>query len=129
MTGTLISCLSRYRAAGIASLKLYFMLGIPTETDADVECLAPLLRRIISAGFQPRSIHISVNPMIPKSNTPFQWASMIAEDYARRLRLFTRICSSSGSGAWSRWTTAGASAGIPLDRRRTRRRCANAHLK
>jgi len=95
--GALISCLSRYRAAGITSLKLYFMLGIPTETDSDVECLAPLLRRIISAGFQPRSIHISVNPMIPKSNTPFQWASMIKrEDYARRLRLFTRICSELG---------------------------------
>jgi radical SAM superfamily enzyme YgiQ (UPF0313 family) len=93
----LLSCLSKYRAAGIASLKLYFMLGIPTETDADVECLKPLLGRIISAGFQPRSIHISVNPMIPKSNTPFQWAPMIkVDDYARRLKQLTRICSGLG---------------------------------
>jgi hypothetical protein len=49
----LLSCISKYRAAGIASLKLYFMLGIPTEADADVECLKPLLGRIISAGFSP----------------------------------------------------------------------------
>ncbi len=90
----LASCLSRCRAAGISSLKLYFMLGVPTEADEDIDLLAPLLRRVISAGFPPRSIHISVNPMIPKSNTPFQWAPMVnAEDYARRLRRFTRICS------------------------------------
>jgi len=123
---TLVSCLSRYRAAGISSLKLYFMLGIPTETDEDVAFLAPLLRRVISAGFQPRSIHISVNPMIPKSNTPFQWAPLIkGDDYARRLKQFVRICSGLGvrrvESMDYRWgeaqaflSTGGASAGDAL---------------
>lgn len=93
----LASSLSRCRTAGITSLKLYFMLGVPTESDADIDLLAPLLRRVISAGFPPNSIHISVNPMIPKSNTPFQWAPMVsADDYSRRLARFTRICSALG---------------------------------
>lgn len=86
--------LSKAKEAGMNSVKLYFMLGIPSETDRDIADLTPLLEKVISAGFKPGSIHISVNPMIPKSNTPFQWASMIAEgEYRSRLALFRRLCS------------------------------------
>jgi radical SAM superfamily enzyme YgiQ (UPF0313 family) len=93
----LYGTLSKARDAGIRSVKLYFMLGIPGETDSDVAELKNMLSRIISLGFRPNSIHISVNLMIPKSNTPFQWAPIIArKDFDRRLTLFRRICSDLG---------------------------------
>jgi len=91
--GHLLETLSLARKAGITSLKLYFMVGIPGESLSDIEELKPLLAKIISTGFKPGSIHISVNPMIPKSNTPFQWAPMICEDgFKERLSLLRRVC-------------------------------------
>ncbi len=61
-------------------LKLYFMIGLPTETDEDVEAI-PLLVRELSArgrailGAPPR-INVSLSSFIPKPHTPFQWAAM-----------------------------------------------------
>jgi radical SAM superfamily enzyme YgiQ (UPF0313 family) len=93
----LYGTLSKAREAGIRSVKLYFMLGIPGETDSDVAELKNMLSRIMSVGFRPNSIHISVNLMIPKSNTPFQWAPVIGrKDFDRRLTAFRRICSDLG---------------------------------
>jgi len=93
----LYGTLSKAREAGIRFVKLYFMLGIPGETDSDVAELKGMLSRIISVGFKPNSIHISVNLMIPKSNTPFQWAPVIArKDFDQHLTAFRRICSDLG---------------------------------
>jgi len=89
--------LSNARNAGITSLKLYFMVGIPGESASDIMELKSMLSRVISAGFKPNSIHISVNAMIPKSNTPFQWAPLVSRsDFSERLSLFRKICSSLG---------------------------------
>jgi radical SAM superfamily enzyme YgiQ (UPF0313 family) len=77
------------KEAGIKSLKLYFMLGIPGEKIEDFNDLDIFLSRIISLGFSPSSIHISINPLIPKANTPFQWLPLISkEDYRERLTIF-----------------------------------------
>ena len=93
----LCGMLSNARDAGIQSLKLYFMLGIPGETDSDITGLNSMLAKIISVGFKPNSIHISINPMIPKSNTPFQWAPLISrKEFDQRLKIFRRICSNLG---------------------------------
>ncbi|MDI9608923.1 MAG: radical SAM protein [Candidatus Verstraetearchaeota archaeon] len=83
--------------AGIRSLKLYFMVGIPGEGMPDLELLKPMLSGVISTGFDPRSIHVSINPMIPKGNTPFQWARMVSEpEYRSRVSRARKICSELG---------------------------------
>ena len=69
--------------AGVPNLKLYFMVGLPTETREDVEEIVALTKRIkhrFLKASQPigriGSIHISLNSFVPKPFTPFQWAPM-----------------------------------------------------
>jgi len=69
----------------ILNLKLYFIIGLPTETMADLEELVALVEkireRVIAAARKNRrlgSILLSVNPFIPKPFTPFQWCGMEA---------------------------------------------------
>jgi radical SAM superfamily enzyme YgiQ (UPF0313 family) len=67
----------------ILNLKLYFIIGLPTETLADLEELVALVEkireRVIAAARKNRrlgSILLSINPFIPKPFTPFQWCGM-----------------------------------------------------
>jgi len=66
--------------AGYQHLKLYFLIGLPGEEEADLQEIinfaehASDLRR--KAAGQPAQINISVNPLIPKPHTPLQWAGM-----------------------------------------------------
>ncbi|MGD9764557.1 MAG: radical SAM protein [Candidatus Binatia bacterium] len=68
---------------GVQQLKLYFMIGLPTETEEDVLAIAELAGRIrehLAAGARARrrvgAITISLNPFVPKPWTPFQWDAM-----------------------------------------------------
>ena len=70
---------------GIPKLKLYFMIGLPTETDDDIEAIINLCkkikRRFLTSSKKKKkigSITISINPFVPKPFTPFQWAPMDA---------------------------------------------------
>ncbi|MFI5331930.1 MAG: TIGR03960 family B12-binding radical SAM protein, partial [Desulfobaccales bacterium] len=60
-------------AAGWNLLKLYFMLGLPTETQADREAIPPLARQILQTSPRRAQLHVSLGSFIPKSHTPFQW--------------------------------------------------------
>ena len=67
---------------GIRGIKLYFMIGLPTETQKDVESIVTVIKDvkklaqiIASQGFFPR-LTISVSPYVPKPQTPFQWHPM-----------------------------------------------------
>ena len=68
---------------GIQNLKLYYMVGLPFETQADVDDIVRLTEKIrdimVEIG-RPRGrigrIHASVNPFVPKPGTPFQWLAM-----------------------------------------------------
>lgn len=67
----------------ILNLKLYFIIGLPSETDADLDemvCLIEAIReRVIERGRANKrlgEITVSVNPFIPKPFTPFQWCGM-----------------------------------------------------
>jgi len=69
--------------AGILNVKLYFMVGLPTETDADVEAIVALAKKakevmLTSAKKKGRigRLTLSVNCFIPKPWTPFQWEAM-----------------------------------------------------
>lgn len=70
--GTVASALGK----GWANFKLYFMVGLPTETTEDVEAIIHLAKQIrrLGKGGQPR-VKLSVSTFIPKAHTPYQWVS------------------------------------------------------
>ena len=74
------------RDLGWYLLKFYFMFGLPTETDEDVEAIGTLVRRAAHAAADRRlRINVSVATFVPKPHTPFQWEPQLSIDeaYAR----------------------------------------------
>ena len=76
----LIKTVTTAYASGWRQVKLYFMCGLPTETDEDVVAIARVARRVIEAGRAAtgrRDIRctVSIGGFVPKPHTPFQWAS------------------------------------------------------
>ena len=68
---------------GWTSLKLYFMLGLPTETEEDVAAIPELVRRmkdLARDGRQQLQIRVSLATFIPKPHTPFQWLPQLAPE-------------------------------------------------
>jgi radical SAM family uncharacterized protein/radical SAM-linked protein len=66
-------------------IKLYFMVGLPTEEQADLEAIVDLvdtLRRMRGPAGRPVRINVSVGTFVPKPHTPFQWAGQIGLDTA-----------------------------------------------
>ena len=87
-------------AAGFENLKLYYMIGLPTETDEDLVAIRDLtlqLRDIMLSHARPRGqigrIVGSVNPLVPKPGTAYQWLPMTddrtIERSIRRMRALT----------------------------------------
>ncbi len=87
-------------ANGVENLKLYYMIGLPTETDDDLVAIRDLtveLREIMLRHARPRGrigrIVASVNPLIPKPGTAYQWLPMedpaITDKKVKRLRQLT----------------------------------------
>ncbi len=74
-------------------IKLYFMIGLPTETEADLKALVDLvksLRKTKRRAGRRGQLNVSVATFIPKPHTPFQWAPQLSlaesEDRIRRLQ-------------------------------------------
>ena len=61
---------------GWQKIKLYFMLGLPTETDEDIEAIINLIAKINKAGKNRLQINVTLSPFVPKPFTPFQWVAM-----------------------------------------------------
>jgi len=88
------SCRVAFRG-GWNTLKLYFMLGLPTETDGDVLAIAELVDRVVHAWRETavqknRGLRITVSTscFIPKPHTPFQWEAQVStKEYMRRVSL------------------------------------------
>ena len=57
--------------SGIKNIKLYFMIGNPTETKEDIEELVSFVKRL--KGEAKGKFRLSINPLIPKPHTPYQW--------------------------------------------------------
>lgn len=75
--------------AGYESIKLYFMMGLPTETDEDIEGIAKICKKLKDMYYQTRhkrglNISVSCAVFIPKPCTPFQWEAQI--DFDEMLR-------------------------------------------
>jgi radical SAM family uncharacterized protein len=68
---------------GWTSLKLYFMLGLPTETIDDVEGISQLVTKVHSLGRRATGkrpqVRVSVSTFVPKPHTPFQWLAQDSE--------------------------------------------------
>ncbi|MGI8459533.1 MAG: TIGR03960 family B12-binding radical SAM protein [Propionibacteriaceae bacterium] len=91
----LIATVAAAYASGWRQVKLYFMCGLPTETDDDVLAIGELAKRVIETGRQVsgrRDIRctVSIGGFVPKPHTPFQWAAQCdhetVDDRLRQLR-------------------------------------------
>ncbi|MCC6503431.1 MAG: radical SAM protein [Deltaproteobacteria bacterium] len=83
--------------AGFTRLKLYFLVGLPCETDEDALGISELTKKIREVFRKGGEIMLSVNPFVPKPFTPFQWHRF--EDAAvvdRRLKLIKKELAKTG---------------------------------
>lgn len=94
----LIRTVTAAYGAGWRQVKLYFMCGLPTETDEDVLEIADLAREVIRSGREAsgrRDIRctVSIGGFVPKPHTPFQWAAQLGweETDARLAKLRNAI--------------------------------------
>ena len=90
----LTTCANAF-SGGWNNVKLYFMLGLPTETDEDVIGIAELVYKVICTWKEHASnkkrglrVHVATAYFVPKPFTPFQWERQITpQEYLRRCRL------------------------------------------
>jgi len=90
----LTTCVNAF-SGGWNNVKLYFMLGLPTETDEDVIGIAELVYKVILAWKEHAvnkkrglRVHVATAYFVPKPHTPFQWEKQITpQEYLRRCRL------------------------------------------
>jgi len=91
----LIRTVAAAYSSGWRQVKLYFMCGLPTETDEDVLQIAELAKKVIAkgrevAGHNDIRCTVSIGGFVPKPHTPFQWASQLdvttTDERLRKLR-------------------------------------------
>ncbi|MBN2705734.1 MAG: TIGR03960 family B12-binding radical SAM protein [Deltaproteobacteria bacterium] len=81
----ILETISLLFARGWDLIKLYFMIGLPTETDADLEGIIELCRQALARSKNKRQrLNVSVSTFIPKPHTPFQWEAQIGLVETRR---------------------------------------------
>ncbi|WP_437304159.1 TIGR03960 family B12-binding radical SAM protein [Sorangium sp. So ce388] len=90
----LLETAERVFSRGWGKMKLYFMIGLPTETDEDVRGIVETGARAAGAGKKaagrgkPADVTVSVSTHVPKPHTPFQWAAMdTLSEVARKQQL------------------------------------------
>ena len=87
-------CLTEIFSRGWERVKLYFMMGLPTETDEDLDAIAELsqmtLRLARKNGRKRATVSVSVSGFVPKPHTPFQWEKQNSidelKDKGRRIK-------------------------------------------
>lgn len=88
----LLETVRRAFTAGWRRVKLYFMIGLPSETDDDVAGIGAMVQRVLAeakAATPPAQrgsvrMSVSVSTFVPKTNTPFQWDAQIPLEEVRR---------------------------------------------
>ena len=98
-----------FSGAGIRNIKLYFMIGLPGETDEDIEAIVSLVTRLAKIRGKSR-LSVAAGAFVPKPHTAFQWAGFAPRDtLRRRIRLLRPISGLKGctlkvnsiDGAWT----------------------------
>lgn len=79
---------------GWHNLKLYFMIGLPTEADEDIEAIPKMVKKAFKIAKQYTgrfvNIKIGVSPFIPKPHTPFQWYGQSSSDELKRKKNYIK---------------------------------------
>lgn len=94
----LLETIAEAFSAGWHRVKLYFMIGLPTETDEDVAAIGTLVRKVLDTAREhvlPKlkgnlSIAVSVSSLVPKAHTPFQWEAQATEEELKRKQQILR---------------------------------------
>jgi len=107
----ILEAMERVAEQGIKKVKLYFMIGLPSETDEDIEGIINLTlncKRIIDRQQTGCRLVLTISPFVPKAGTPFQWLPMTPPSILnRRLSLLKSNLMPKGikikgeSAAWS----------------------------
>lgn len=71
-------------------IKLYFLIGIPTESSDDIKELIEYMKKIAHMHSNVKNVKFSVNPLIPKPQTPLQWESYDYKDIKNKTRLIKK---------------------------------------
>ena len=78
---------------GARGIKLYFMIGLPGETDEDVLAIASLADSVAKIMGKKRKVTAAISPFVPKPHTPFQWSDQPGhEELWRRIQLVRSSC-------------------------------------
>lgn len=91
--GVLFQGLSDLFSKGWKNIKLYFMMGLPTEREEDLDGIMDLSKKISSLGKRLKihpNINVSVSTFVPKPHTPFQWESQIPLEEMKEKLSFLR---------------------------------------
>ncbi|SIO27637.1 TIGR03960 family B12-binding radical SAM protein [Halodesulfovibrio marinisediminis] len=75
---------------GWQQVKLYFMIGLPTETYEDLDAIVELCRKVRGAAGKRIQVTAGISPFVPKPNTPFQWEAQISYDEIRNRIYYLR---------------------------------------
>ena len=93
----LFSALSTAMDLGWNGVKLYFMIGLPTETDEDLDGIVDLAKRIQDLAYDKNAgkhgrfnVNISVSNFVPKPFTPFQWVEQDSPEEFERKHLYLK---------------------------------------
>ncbi len=73
--------------AGWTLIKLYFMVGLPTETDEDLDETSRLIDKVADRARKVggrRNVNVAIGPFVPKPGTPFQWEAQVPPDELER---------------------------------------------
>ncbi len=79
--------------SGWNRIKLYFMIGLPTETEEDLEGIVRLVSKVSTVARKRRKgarINVSISPFVPRAHTPFQWERQDTADETRGKEKFLR---------------------------------------
>ena len=68
----IISVLTQIRESQIKNVKFYFLIGLPGESEENIDDIIKLLKTVDQLGFKRNSLRVNVNPFIPKLNTPYE---------------------------------------------------------
>jgi radical SAM superfamily enzyme YgiQ (UPF0313 family) len=75
----ILAAAEKVAGAGIKQVKLYFMFGLPSETDQDIEAIIDLslkCKRLLDQHRPGSRLSLNLSPFVPKAGTPFQWLPM-----------------------------------------------------
>jgi radical SAM-linked protein len=104
----IVSTVKNAIGLGWKVIKLYFMIGLPTETDADIVALISLVKKLRSLKSAENkrynyNLHVSVATFIPKPHTPFQWSRQICLEESKAKIRMIKDALVKGCGVQVKW--------------------------